>query len=237
MATRPGKAPTPAQWTPVIGGPVPVPVGALTRVARLAWLCNPYSHPGLRLAYAAPPLVSEEMQAIEDASFTVQGNELLVSFKFNSQPADALVPLGAVARVLAGAPDGTVIEMRSARVKQSSPLGAHAWRGVVQGGLWHIAESSPVAEATTLAEALALAEAMEGGRRMVMRDEAEAQRVEAHVGRVLADYFGANALQRNGAELALRRRDNTLFAHVAARVFWSRYAQVWPLQDEDAESG
>ena len=78
-----------------------------------------------------------------------------------------------------------------------------------------------------------LGEALEGGRKLVARDEAEAEQIEARVRRVLADYFGSNTLQRTGAELALKRRDPALFGHLVARVFWMRYPDVWPLQDDD----
>ena len=59
------------------------------------------------------------------------------------------------------------------------------------------------------------------------------ERIEARVRTALADYFGSNMLQRIGPELALKRRDPALFGHIVARVFWMRYANVWPLQDED----
>ena len=103
----------------------------------------------------------------------------------------------------------------------------------MRNGAWQIEAAAPRVNAATLTEAIALGEALENGRKLVARDEAEAERIEARVRRVLADYFGANTLQRTGAELALKRRDPALFGHVVARVFWMRYAGVWLLQDED----
>jgi hypothetical protein len=124
--------------------------------------------------------------------------------------------------------------MQSARLKTKSALGAHQYRGAVQGGVWQIDASNPAVDAQRLAEALALVEALESGRRLIARDDDEAARIEARVRVALKDYFGGNALLRAGSELSLRRRDPVLFAHVVARVFWMRYAAVWPLQDEDA---
>jgi hypothetical protein len=112
-------------------------------------------------------------------------------------------------------------------------IAGRRYRGTVRDGIWQIDASFPRIDAACLAEALALTEALESGRRLMARDEHEAERIETRVGSVLADYLGANSLQRTGAELALRRRDPALFARVVARVFWSRYARIWPLQDED----
>jgi hypothetical protein len=195
-------------------------------------MCHPYTHPGLRITFPGkPPRLGWD--DVEDAKLVVAGNEARISFANNGQPADALVPLTVVARQLAGIPDAAVVEFFSSRLKTKSALGAHRYRGTVRHGIWRIEASLPRVDAARLAEALALAEALENGRRLVARDENEAERIEARVTRALADCFGGNSLQRTGAELALRRRDPALFAHVVARVFWSRYAETWPLQDED----
>jgi len=215
----------------IAGGPVSVPVSKLARIGQIAWMCHPYTHPGLRVTFAAEP---PRLEDVEDAMFAAAGRELQISFVNNSQPADALAPLTAVAEQLAAIPDGAVLEFHSAQPRSKSALGAHHYRGTVRGGIWQIEASLPQVDAACLSEALALAEALESGRRLSARDEDEADRIEKYVSKVLADYFGANALQRTGAELALRRRDPTLFAHVVARVFWSRYASTWPLQNDDA---
>jgi hypothetical protein len=175
-----------------------------------------------------------DVDEIDDVTVAITGSETWITFANNAQPADALAPLTAVSKLLGAVPDGTVVELLSARLKTKSPLGAHRYRGTVQGGVVHIDASQPRVDAATLTEALSLTEALEGGRRLTARDEDEAARIEAHVNRVLADYFGSNALQRTGAELALRRRDPALFRHTVTRIFWSRYAQTWPLEDHDA---
>jgi hypothetical protein len=216
---------------PIAGGTVGVPVVKLGRVAQLAWMCHPYSHPGLRITFPGEP---PRLEDVEDATLVIAGRELRIDFPNNGQPADAQVPLAKVAKQLASVPDGAVLEFTSSRLKTKSELGAHRYLGTVRGGIWHIEASSPPADAARLTEALALVETLENGRRLTTRDEAEAVHIETRVANVLADYFGGNSLQRTGAELSLRRRDPTLFAHVVARVFWSRYADVWPLQDEDA---
>ena len=130
-------------------------------------------------------------------------------------------------------PTGAVSELESQRLRAKGPLGAHRYRGTVRNGAWQIEAAAPRVTAATLAEAIALGEALENGRKLVARDETEAGRIETRVHRALADYFGSNALQRTGAELALKRRDPALFGHLVARVFWMRYPDVWPLQDED----
>jgi hypothetical protein len=170
---------------------------------------------------------------VEDIEIAVAGRELRIDFANNGQPSDALLRLKAVAKQLAAVPDGTVVDLHSARLRTKSAVGAHCYRGTVQDGIWQIDASFPRIDASYLAEALALTEALESGRRLMARDEHEAERIETRVTSVLADYLGANSLQRTGAELALRRRDPALFARVVARVFWSRYAGIWPLQDED----
>ncbi len=217
------------QLQPVEGGPVSLPVAKLARAARIAWMCQPYAHPTVRITF---PGKAPKLEDIEDATFKRKGTELLVTFDDTGQPSGALEPLIALGNQLAAA-DGAIIELETRRLRAAGPLGAHHYRGTVRGGNWQIEASAPRVTTTTLAEAIALGEALEGGRKLVARDETEAERIETRVRRVLADYFGFNTLQRTGAELALKRRDPALFAHVVARVFWMRYADVWPLQDED----
>lgn len=218
------------EWIPIAGGPVELPVPKLARFAQIAWMCHPYTHPELRVTFPGKPPSWEDL---EDADCAISGSEWRITFLNHSQPADALLPLTAVAKQLTSVPDGTALEFRSSRPRTKSPLGNHGYLGEVLGGQWRISDSSPRVEAACLTEALALAEALENGRRLALRDESEAIQIEALVMKVLADYFGANTLQRTGAELALRRRDPVLFGHVVARIFWSRYAQIWPLQSED----
>lgn len=214
------------------GGPLALPVRHLSRVAQLAWLCHPYAHPEILVACTGKP---RAWQPVEDAECTIRGNEWLISFRHHGQPADALIPLAATAAQLEALPDHSLLTLRTSRPKQKSTLGKQSYRGIVRDGIWHLDAAEPRVDAATLTEALALTEAMEGGRRFNARDEAEAIRIEQHVLKVLADYFGGNALLRQGSELSLRRRDISLFAHVAARVFWSRYAAIWPLQDADRD--
>jgi hypothetical protein len=219
-----------APLQPVEGGPVSVPVAKLARVARIAWWCQPYTHPAVRVTF---PGKAPKLEDIEDATLKTKGPELAVSFDDTGQPAGAADPLTALGNQLAAIANGAMIELELRRLRSNGPLGAHRYRGTVRDGVWQIDAASPRVNAATLAEAIALGEALEGGRKLVARDASEAERIEARVRRTLADYFGANALQRTGAELALKRRDPALFGHLVARVFWMRYADVWPLQDDD----
>ena len=222
----------PAQLITIAAGPVDVPVGKLARVAQIAWMCHPYTHPGLCVTFPGKP-PQLELDDVEEATAAITGPELRIDFADNGQPSDALLPLKAVAKKLAGIPDGTVVELHSARLRTRSAAGIHRYRGTVRGGIWQIEASFPRVDAASLAEALVLIEALESGRRLTARDEEEAAQIEKRITSVLAEYFGGNSLQRTGRELALRRRDPALFARVAARVFWSRYSGIWPLQDED----
>jgi hypothetical protein len=209
-----------------------VPVAKLARVAQIAWMCHPYTHPDLRVTFPGKPQ-QLELDDVEDATAAIAGRELRIDFANTGQPSDVLLPLKAVAKQLDGVPDGTVIELHSARLRTKSAVGVHRYRGTVRGGIWQIEASFPRVDAASLAEALVLTEALESGRRLSARDEEEAVRIEKRIRSVLADYFGGNSLHRTGPELTLRRRDPARFARVAARVFWSRYAGIWPLQDED----
>lgn len=214
----------------IAGGPVGLPLAHLGRLARLVWWSHPYAHPGLHLHFPKTP---PRLRAIEDVEIDAGEREWWLSFRHHEQPADAQQALAALAAQLDKLPDGTAIVFCSARPGAGGPLGAHHYEGVVRGGEWQIEAAFPALDAGTLAEALALAQAAEGGRRLLARDADEAQRIEERVRRALADCFGSNALLRDGAELVLRRRDDALFAHLLARVFWMRYPAVWPLQDED----
>ena len=223
------------ELVPLAGGPVGVPIAKLARLGQIAWMCHPYTHPALRITFngKAPQLGLDD---IEDTIVVISGNELRINFHSNGQPADALRPLTAVAAQLSVLADGAVLEFHRSRLKTQSELGAHRYVGTVRQGVWQVETAFPRVDAACLVEALALVESLENGRRLTARDEDEAIRIDTRVRSALADYFGANALQRTGRELALRRRDPTLFAHVVARVFWSRYANTWPLQDEDADT-
>src|SRR5262245_541646 len=213
------------------GGPVAVPVIKLARLARLAWMCHPYARPTLRLTFADQV---PRLEPVEDADIRAERGVLEVAFEDGGQPAGALTAMTAVARQLGSIPDGTVIELETARRSSRDALGRHRYRGAVSGGTWQVTESFPPLTAECLREALTLAEALENGRRLSARDDAEAARIEARVAAPLKDMWGSNALKRTGSELALTRRDPTLFAHVVSRVFWMRYADSWPVQDEDA---
>lgn len=218
---------------PVAGGPVALPLAALEHVARLAWWCQPYAHPGLRIVHAKKP---PRWRELEDVELSADGQEWRIGLRWREQPADAQVPLAALAKQLGQLADGSAIELWCARPGHAAAAGAQHWQGEVRGGQWQLAQAWPPVDATTLAEALALAQAAEGGRRLQARDEDEARRIEARVQRALGDCMGSNALLREGAELSLRRRDKLLFERIAARVFWMRYPDVWPLVDEDAVS-
>lgn len=222
-----------AKRAPIEGGPVAVPVAKLARLARLAWMCQPYTRPVVRVRFpsTAPPL-----EDVEDADLTTEGNDLTVTFADNGQAAEALAAMVAIGKQLARVADGAVIEMDLAPKKRSPRReGVHRYRGPVRAGAWEVAESFPSVAAARLTEALALAEAMENGRRLTARDEADALAIEARVRSTCADLFGANELQRTGAEIALKRRDPALFDQVVWRVFWMRYADTWPLRDGDRE--
>jgi hypothetical protein len=215
---------------PVAGAAVDVPVTKLARVAQIAWLCHPYTHPTLRLTFpGTPPRLA--LDEIEDVTVTSSGHELRIDFANNGQPAGALTPLALVAKQLGGVPDGTIVDIEIAP-KTSNPVGAHRYCGAVRQGSWQIESSMPPGDGATLREALALTETIETGRRVMTRSEEEAATLERGMTRALADYFGGNALQTTGAELALRRRDPVLFRHVVAYVFRSRYANTWTIHDE-----
>lgn len=231
-ARVPSPSPAPAgDLAPLVGGPVGVPVGKLARVAHLAWSCQFYAHPALQVTW---PGKAPKFEEVEEATIRTKGNATNIIFADQGQPSGALLPLQAVAKQLAGAPDGTVIDLSTARPRGKDKQGVHRYRGVVQGGVWQIEAASPAVDAAVLTEALTLVEALENGRKLMARDEDEAARIEARVTDVLADYFGSNGLQRTGTEVALKRRDPNLFPHIVARVFWMRYASIWPLQDEDS---
>lgn len=231
-ASAPAAKPAAAgELAAIPGGPVGVPAGKLFRVAHLAWLCQPYAQPSLQITWPGKPAAIEE---IEGATVRTEGSQMHIAFADNGQPSGALEPLLALARQLAAMPDGTIIELATARARGKDKKGVHRYRGAVQAGVWQLEAASPAVDASILAEALALVEALENGRKLTARDEAEAARIEVRATKALADYFGSNGLQRTGTEIALKRRDPNLFPHLVARVFWMRYPSVWPLQDEDA---
>lgn len=228
----PAPAPaSPADLAPLARGPLSLPVEKLARAARVAWFCHPYTRPTLTATFSAKPPRIE----VDGATARAEGRSLRVSFDDDGQPAGAADALRAVGRELAKASGLVRLDLELARSSPAQAVGRHRYAGAVEAGAWRVEAAFPAVPAATLAEALALAEALENGRRFTARDEEEATRIEARVARSLADYFGSNALQRTGAELALARRDPALFGHVLARAFWMRYSGTWPLQDDDAD--
>jgi hypothetical protein len=220
---------------PVIGGPVEVPLGKIARVARIAWMCHPYTQPTIRISF---PQAVIDLGEVEDVVARRQGRELQLAFANTGQAAGAQDAMLAVAKQLVGLPDGCVIELdtaRSGNLVGPRPVGLLRFRGEVAAGAWRIDAAFPPVGADLLREALAVAEALEAPRRLVARDDSEAQRIEARVAQHAADFFHANPLQRTGAELALRRRDPAALWQVAVRAFWLRYAGIFPLQDFDLQ--
>ena len=220
---------------PVSGGPVEVPLGKIARVARVAWMCHPYTQPTLRISF---PQAAIALVDVEDVVVRRQDRELQLGFVNTGQAAGAQDAMVAVAKQLVGLPDGCVIELDTARSGNpvgSRPVGLLRFRGEVAAGAWRIDAAFPPVDADLLREALALAEALEVPRRFMARDETEAQRIEERVAQHAADYFHANPLQRTGAELALRRRDPAALWQAVVRAFWLRYAGAFPLRDFDLE--
>lgn len=239
VASAGSEAPAPAAGLapqPIPSGPVEVPVVRLARLARLAWLCHPYAQPSLRVTF---PGRAPALEDVEGATLRREGPALRVEFDDTGQPQGALEPLLAVASRLEALPDGCLIELDTAdprRAPEPRPVGLHRYRGEVAAGSWRIAEAYPAVDAATLREALALTEALERPRRLLLRDEAEAERVEGRVRQHAPYVLQFPGLQRSGAELLLGKRDPAAFLEVVRRLFWLRYAGTWPLRDEDLAS-
>ncbi len=220
---------------PILGGPVEVPLMKIVRVARLAWMCHPYTQPTLRVSF---PQAAINLIDLEDVIVKRQGHELQIGFVNNGQAAGALDAMVALGKQLGGLPDDCVIELDTARSGKATgvrPVGLLRFRGSVAVATWRIDAAFPAIDADQLREALALAEAVETGRRLVARDETEAQRIEARVLKHAPEFFHANSLLRTGAELAVKRRDPAAIWQVAVRAFWLRYAGTFPLQDFDEQ--
>jgi hypothetical protein len=219
----------------VTGGPVDVPLAKLARVFRIAWMCDPYTLPELRIQVAglAP---FEPPECAEHVDVRVAGRQWQFVFKDRGQQDEAADALVAIARQLGGLPDGSRIELDTARPRHAKgprPPGLHRYRGVVEGGCWRVTEAYPAVDAGILAEALVLTTLAEGPRVFIARDESEAKRVLARVEAHAADFLAGNALQRAGTELTLARRNPAAMTQVALRAFWLRYADIWPLHDHD----
>jgi hypothetical protein len=217
---------------PLNGSGVEVPLAKIVRVARLAWMCHPYTQPKLEIAF---PRKAVEIEDIDGAVVRREGTKLIVTFDDNGQPSGAQDSIVALGKQLRDVPDGSVISFDAAR--KGKPQGAHPvgllrFRGGVAAGVWTIDASFPRLDAAALREALAVAEAMEAPRRFVARDEAEAERIEQRVMHHAPEFFATNPLQRTGAELTVRR-DPAAVWQIATRAFWMRYAGVLPLHDLD----
>lgn len=219
---------------PLQGGAVELPLAHLPRIARIAWMCCPYTHPGLRISV---PSGVPRWREIEDVEITLDNDQTQVSFVFHEQPADALFPLTAFSAQLTGLPNATSIELICARPGHGGAAGLQQWHGSVLAGAWIVEAAAPAVDALCVKEALALIADLESGRRLHARDPDEGVRILERVQRELQDCFGANELLLDGSTLVLRKRNNALFELICARVFWMRYAKTWPLQDPDSVRG
>ena len=219
---------------PIAGGPVEVPLAQATRLARLAWLCHPYTRPALRLAC---PGRAPALQEVDGATLTRSGAVVEVRFDDDGQPRGAEAALVAVSKQLGALPDGTEILLETSRTRQpqgARPVGLHRYRGQVAGGAWRVAEAFPPTDAARLGSALALVETLVPARRLAARDEEEAERIVARL-KAHAPHVLELGLQRAGAELAFPKRSPEAFLEVVRRAFWLRHASDWPLQDLDLE--
>ena len=214
------------------GGGVEVPLAKMVRVARLAWMCHPYTQPRFEIEF---PRKVVDIEDIDGVVMRRDGSRLIITFDDTGQPSGAQDAIVALGKQLREVPDGSVIAFDAARKGQPPgprPVGLVRFRGSVAAGVWTIDAAFPSVDAGVLREALAVAEAMEAPRRFVARDDAEAERLAQRVMRHAPEFFATNPLQRTGAELTVRR-DPAAVWQIATRAFWMRYAGIFPLQDFD----
>jgi hypothetical protein len=120
VAVPTGAAPT---RQPIAGGPVAIPLGKLHRLARLAWLCHPYTQPTVRITF---PRAVPALEDVEGATMSTRATELTVAFDDDGQPAGAFDALNALGKQFsASVPDGTTVELDMAR-KNRDHVGLHS---------------------------------------------------------------------------------------------------------------
>jgi hypothetical protein len=215
---------------PLKDGAVAIPVAKIVRAARLAWLCHPYTLPALSITSNSKINLDE----VEGVSVQRAGRDVQVTFEDNGQPAAAEDTMVALGKQLGDLADGSIALdfARRGKAHGDRPIGLLKFHGTVTGGQWRIESTFPAMDAGVLREALAVAEAVEIPRRFIARDDTEAQRIEERLMRHAPEFFHSNPLQRNGSELSVRRDPAALW-QIAARAFWLRYADSFPLQDLD----
>jgi hypothetical protein len=226
-------------FTPISGGPVKLPVTNLAQPYWIAWCCGE-THPYVRISNCPdiplpwPGFLNGIKETREEDGWRVDIEGMNARFT----PFGYLRQVGSV---LAGLPDGSVVELANAdntaveddeeeedENPGQTPPGFQRFRGAVQGGIWQIAESYPAIDAVTLRAMLALAAELEAGGPVSVQNEAEAEAV-------LTDLNTHDFLLRQhppklrGNHLVLDKDHPELLPFLGARVFNRRFQGVWPM--------
>jgi hypothetical protein len=219
---------------PVVGGPVPLPLRHLARVAFFADACATSDQdPSVRIRVQLPPeftqtLVAPPPSAAQgQVAVTAGGFEagLLNSFCLHRVHLERILGRR-LAHLLFHLPDGAALECAFAAEDQ--PATHQRYRGHVASAVWWIDATCPPLSRDVLSDALELA-AAQGRTVHRARDAAEVQAIMEAVAR--DGYLHNMGVKRRGRTL----RCEYDHGHLAQLFFRRRFRQPWDFAPVEAE--
>lgn len=146
------------------------------------------------------------------------------------------------AATLAAVPDGTTLDLALAPPpeeddasddERSDPaIGRARYRGVVQQGVWQVAEASPAVDPQTLEAALAFVRDLVERACVSVRGEAERRAFDAAAAMYAPE---PGALRSDGDTVRLAEPDERTLILLAGQVFRVRFGASWPCDPLDAD--
>jgi hypothetical protein len=144
----------------VKGDAVSLPVDSLARAARISWFASRLTVAELKLTPPAGASVNLEDEWPEGVIVVEEGGAVRILFDADRDMSGILERLPKLASVLAGVPDGTVLDLCCSPVETlpGSPEDAGLlWlRGPIRAGAWRVGQAWPEVEGATLQSALSL---------------------------------------------------------------------------------
>lgn len=219
---------------PVLPEPVTLPVADLILPYWIAWICGE-THPWVGLT--CPPTFDPGWPGFRDG---IKGTRTKDGWRVDLEGSNArwsqFGHLRTVAKLLAGLPDGSTLELSCADAESKGKQGRHRYIGPVHGGVWSIDHTYPALDSSTLCDMLALVRQAESGPTILARDAAEADRIALAI--QTKDFLlRENPPKRSGLSFRLPASHSELMPFLIARAFLARYPKALPAIDRDDDLG
>jgi hypothetical protein len=239
LAALPPRAVEVVDLAPIVGRfeltpldrPLELPLENLERLYLLAWLASNDAHPELRVRLPAGVAFDVAWPTLDHAAIVRDAGGLRIGMEASGERWAGVRLLQVFGPALASLPDGSVVELASARLDRAEhdPRAAlQRYRGTVRRGTLTIADSYPAVPARVLEAGLELARALERGNTLPLGD-ADGLAVLELIRRNDGLMFRQSIVEVRGRELVLTSFDEDLLSFAAVYLFRLRFGATWPV--------